>query len=193
MSDTARDEAEDFLARAGLDRGAMDKLRQEGFWAQPASKGHHLNGFGGLREHSLNVTKRLLQLTETLGVRWPRPESPYLVGMLHDLVKCRCYKLISPDPVTWQFVQPEYPGHGWCSAAIAAELGIELLPEEIAAITYHMGMFGVGKEYVRAEFESALASEAAPCILATIFADWWAARVDETKTETKIEIKEEKK
>lgn len=176
---TAR-EAMDLLKKAGLTRNQVKSLDLMNYFDNPASKGHHLRFLGGLARHSINVTKRLVGLSKTLGVKWPRKESPYLVGMLHDLVKCKCYRLKDFDtngPI-WEYVQPIYPGHGACSVALAAELGIQLKTEEMAAITYHMGVYGVGKEYTDKEFDSALNSQGS-FILATVSADWYAARVDE--------------
>ncbi len=179
---TVRGMAECYLEQAGISTNGETLLEQIGYFTQPASKGHHLAERGGLLLHCSNVTQRLVQLTETLGVKWSRKESPYLVGMLHDLVKCRCYRAVpgtAQDAVPkWEYIQPVYPGHGVCSVAIAAELGIELRQDEIVAITYHMGMFGVGKEYTQYEFDNALEFWG-PQVLATIYADWWAARVDE--------------
>lgn len=169
-----------YLQLAGIGEKEIEKLMSIGYFDAPASKGHHLVRKGGLVEHSANVTHMLTKLTETIDVKWPRPESPYLVGMLHDLVKCRCYRsTMTPiGALAWKYEQPSYPGHGIASVMIAAELGIELRPEEIAAITYHMGMFGVGKEYTDDEFNAALAKFPQQ-IIATHCADWWAARVTE--------------
>ena len=157
-----------------------------GYFNAPASKGHHLARKGGLMRHSVNVTRRLVALTDALGGCWPRPESPYLVGMLHDLVKCRCYRAVTgaaqDEAPSWEHVQPEYPGHGACSVAIAAELGIQLMREEIAAIMFHMGPWGVGKEYSESEFRAAMKAFA-PQIIATHTADWYAAEVDEREVE----------
>lgn len=168
------------LLRSDISAGAFDGLVNIGYLEAPASKGHHLAEKGGLVKHSVNVTRELLKLTHTLGVKWPREESPYLVGLLHDLVKCRCYRstMSQIGALAWEYVQPEYPGHGIASVMIALELGIELKPEEIAAITYHMGMFGVGREYTDKEFNAALAKYPQQ-IIATHCADWWAARVTE--------------
>ena len=174
------DDATMYLAIANVKKEQLMSLHKMGFFRQPASKAHHLIGYGGLAEHSVKVTRRLVELTKSLCVRWPREQSPYLVGMLHDLVKCRCYKLkgeIEGKP-EWEYIQPVYPGHGACSAAIAAEIGIELMREEIVAITYHMGMYGVGKEYTDKEFDNALRWHGQQ-VIATCCADWWAARVDE--------------
>ena len=177
------DNYETYLTKAGLTVEQINSLKDLHYFSAPASKGHHLTKFGGLAEHCENVTRRLLEMTRTLGVEWPRPESPYIVGMLHDLVKCRCYGYAGDDDEgrpTWEYVQPTYPGHGSCSVAIAAEIGIRLRPAEIAAITYHMGLYGCESEYSKKEFSAAMAMYA-PQILATIYADWWAARVDEEK------------
>lgn len=173
---------EEYIILAGITKEQKKKLEEIGYYTAPASKGHHLSQEGGLVIHCANVTKRLLQLTETLGVEWPRRESPYLVGMFHDLVKCRCYEMdgiyAEDGSPVWKYTQPLYPGHGSCSVAIANELGIVLKPEEIAAITYHMGLYGVGKEYSDKEFDNAIRTKGSH-ILATIYADWYAARIDE--------------
>lgn len=177
----------DELCDAGLDKMQIDSLVGIRYFTQPASKGHHLAVPGGLAIHCVNVTRRLVQLTDTLGVEWSRKESPYLVGMLHDLVKCRCYRAVAIEgcrELKWEYIQPAYPGHGVCSIAIAAELGIRLFPDEIAAIVYHMGVFNVGKEYTDKEFYAAM-DRFAPQIIATHSADWYASSVDETKGEYK--------
>ena len=178
---TPKGMAEAMLELAGLDTATEERLERYGYFLQPASMRHHLAEYGGLMKHSVNMTQRLVALTDELDVKWPRSESPYLVGMLHDLVKCRCYKLLNEDEdgkPKWGYIQPVYPGHGACSVAIAAELGIQLVREEVVAITYHMGLYGVGKEYTDIEFDNALRLHG-PQVLATIYADWWAARVDE--------------
>lgn len=175
-----QDDDKVYLVEANVKAPQIKRLKEMGFYEKPASKAHHMTGYGGLAEHSANVTRRLLELTKILGVKWPRKESPYLVGMLHDIVKCRCYRLkgeVEGKP-EWEYIQPVYPGHGACSAAIAAEIGIELMREEIVAITYHMGMYGVGKEYTDKEFDNALRWHGQQ-VIATCSADWWAARVDE--------------
>ena len=147
-----------------------------GFDKAPASKGHHLAVAGGLLIHSVLVTRRLAALTDALGVAWSRPESPYLVGMLHDLVKCRCYRLRSDGG--YDYVQPEWPGHGVASVMIATvELGIHLEPDETAAVIHHMGAFGLQGRALD-EFDAALDKWPAQ-IIATHTADWAAARIDE--------------
>ena len=177
--------AQSFLESAfpcGDDSIVSKMLRDIGYYHAPASKGHHLAEPGGLLVHSVNVTQRLVDLSVAWRVDWPRVESPYIVGMLHDLVKCRCYRTVEGEgpAQAYEYVQPEYHGHGACSVAIAAELGIHLMREEIAAIMFHMGPWGVGKEYTDGEFRAAMKAFASP-IVATHAADWYAASVDEAE------------
>lgn len=163
---------------AKLSCGAMDKLKAIGYYDAPASKGHHLAVKGGLVQHSLNVTRRLVEMSDALGTDWSREESPYIVGMLHDLVKCQCYRL-NPDGKTYSYEQPKWPGHGTASVMIATvELGIQLNPDEAAAIAWHMGAFGLQGRALD-EFDAAL--DVFPSqIIATHTADWAAARIDES-------------
>lgn len=164
--------------RAGLNPYQIMNLKGIGFVTAPASKGHHLAHCGGLFEHSVNVSKRLEVLTNAIGVHWSRPESPWVVGMLHDLVKCKCYRLKS-DESGYDYVQPEYPGHGVASVIIATvDLGIRLNPDEAAAITWHMGAFGLQGKALD-EFDAALDVYPAQ-IIATHTADLAAARLDES-------------
>lgn len=165
-------------SKVGLSTVQIQYLYAMGYASAPASKGHHLAVIGGLVQHSINVAKRLEVLTEALGVRWSRPESPWIVGMLHDLVKCRCYRL-REDGKGYDYVQPEIPGHGVASVVFATvHLGFSLNPDEAAAITWHMGAFGLQGRALD-EFDAAL--DAFPGeIIATHTADWAASRLDES-------------
>ena len=58
---TVRGMAECLLEKAGIDTDAEERLAQIGYFKQPASKGHHLSGYGGLAKHSVNVTERLVE------------------------------------------------------------------------------------------------------------------------------------
>ena len=164
--------------QAKLPCAAMDKLKAIGYYDAPASKGHHLAVKGGLVRHSLYVTDRLVELSDVWAIGWSREESPWIVGMLHDLVKCQCYRL-NADSQTYSYVQPRWPGHGVASVMIATvELGIQLNPDEAAAIIHHMGAFGLSGRDLD-EFDAAL--DAFPGqIIATHTADWAAARLDES-------------
>jgi hypothetical protein len=177
MEEKNEDKALTYLVMAGLTYEQIEGVKALGFLNAPASKSHHLNYPGGLVRHSLNVTDNILKLTETFGYKWQRKESPYVIGMLHDLVKCKCYEDVLGS---YDFVDPGWPGHGVASLGIAAvELGIKLTYEEAMAITHHMGLWGLSEEGIK-DFNKALTNNAAPIII-THTADWWAARIDEAE------------
>mgnify|MGYP000159837857 FL=1 len=66
-------------------------LIQNGFFTQPASTKYHGAYEGGLFDHSYKVTQILLDMTQRLNLQWTRPESPYIIGMFHDLCKIDNY------------------------------------------------------------------------------------------------------
>ena len=138
---TAAKKAVDYLIAAGLTTEAICRLRDKGYFDAPASSKRHLAHEGGLCEHSINVTERLLEL----GV-FQEDISAFRVGMLHDLVKMYNYKVVKSQYgriINISRDAAPYPGHGAASVQIAQELGIQLTPEEAVAITWHMGAFGM--------------------------------------------------
>ena len=108
-------------------------------------------------EHCSEVTFQLLYLTKRLDLTWNRPESPYIVGMLHDLCKCDDYVKLPVeikwgDSITCSYNSPtekhwEYnkngllPGHGEKSVIMAQNIYGYLTEEEIMCIRWHMGAF----------------------------------------------------
>ena len=164
------------MEKAGLTDADVFNLQTLGYFDAPASKSHHLNHKEGLVQHSVNVAENLAKISQALDVPWFREESPYLVGLLHDLIKCQCYvaKKVEPDGEKWSYNQPEFPGHGIGSALIAQAIGVKLTEQEVMAIVYHMGMFNIGKEYTKEEFETAMKKNG-EIIVATHLADWYAS------------------
>lgn len=179
---TLKGMGEVLLEKALLDSYVEKRLEEIGYFDAPASKGHHLSKPGGLLEHSINVTLWLERLTNAGVVEWERAESPYRIGMLHDLVKCKCYAvdptIKESDPIMYVYRKSEYPGHGASSALIAmSELSVNLTPVECACIVHHMGAFGLDEKQLK-EYDAAL--DVYPReIIATHTADILAARVDE--------------
>lgn len=115
------------------------ELETMGYFRAPASAGHHGNHEGGLFEHSYTVAETLLELTEKLGLKWSRPESPVIIGLFHDLCKCDQYKQLDYD--VWMYKNDSLiPGHGEKSVIYAQRL-IKLTDEEIACIRWHMGSY----------------------------------------------------
>jgi len=138
-----------FLLNAKLTSSQIKELERIGYFTAPASMRHHLNRPGGLIQHSINVSRVSLSLTA-----FNDHADCYRFGMLHDLVKCFCYRRAKTGK-GYSFAQAPYPGHGICSAMIAADLGIELSAEVRTAIIWHMGAFGLGEEELK-EYHAAL-------------------------------------
>lgn len=131
------------------------------FYNQPASTIYHSSFKGGLMVHSLNVVNVLLYLTDKLGIKWSRPVTPYVVGVLHDLCKCDFYLEDTKNKkvdgvwkaVPYFTVDDKMPlGHGEKSALMSLMLGVKLTLEEVFCIRWHMGAFEEGKtrDYGRA-------------------------------------------
>lgn len=182
-TDKIEDQAGKLLKLAGLSVNEIGELGFWGYFYAPASKSHHLAVPGGLVQHSINVTTRLVALTKALRLKWPRPESPYLVGMLHDVVKVRSYivdKTATTDASAPKYIYAPsvYGGHGAASVMmVTSELQVSLDPEEALAIRWHMGAFGLAGDELK-EYDWAL--KAFPALLiATHTADMLAANVDE--------------
>ena len=117
-----------------------DELEGLEFFTAPASTKYHGAYEGGLFDHSLETAKALVNLTDKLGLTWERPESPYIVGMFHDLCKCDNYVV---DIETGKYIyNPDIiiPGHGEKSVMILQKF-IDLTDEEIACIRWHMGAY----------------------------------------------------
>ena len=70
-----------------ITREIVWELKQQGFFTAPASIHHHGQYKGALFDHSHEVAKALVNLTEKLGLKWENERSPYIVGMFHDLCK----------------------------------------------------------------------------------------------------------
>lgn len=109
------------------------------FFTAPASTVYHGNYEGGLFDHSLAMVESLVELTEKLGLKWEYTESPYVIGMYHDICKADQYKK--------SYEGYEYrndgiiPGHGAKSVIILSQLGINLSDEEMTCILWHMGPY----------------------------------------------------
>lgn len=102
----------------------------------------------------------LINLTKKLQLTWEREESPYIIGMLHDLCKIDAYTLVPEEEIVttqtltgedtkvpivtgyhyeWNW-QQLLDGHGEKSCILALRY-IQLTDEELMCIRYHMGAF----------------------------------------------------
>lgn len=130
-----------FMIKGGVGFFPIPNILDEiGFFTAPASTKYHGSYEGGLFDHSLQTAKELVDLTQKLGLEWERPESPYIVGLFHDLCKC--------DNYVWDIETDSYkynpdiiiPGHGEKSL-IMLQRFVDLTDEEIACIRWHMGAY----------------------------------------------------
>ena len=140
------------------DQDLVAYLNDDGFFTAPASTKYHGVYEGGLYDHSRTVMEELEKITENMGLRWQRLESPFIVGMFHDLCKCDQYKLVKNNPETVYegnngsvVCTPakyhyEYndklllSGHGAKSVMILSQF-MRLTEEEMLCIRYHMGPY----------------------------------------------------
>lgn len=116
----------------------MDYLEGGGFFTAPASTKYHGAYPGGLYDHSKQVFLQLKGLTEQNDLEWERPESPFIIGMFHDLCKCDQYKMLDG-----QYVYNDgllLKGHGDKSVMILSQF-MRLTEEEVLCIRYHMGAY----------------------------------------------------
>ena len=118
----------------------VETLKELGFFTAPASTKYHGAYEGGLFDHSLATAEALVELTEKLGLKWERPESPYIVGMYHDL--CKCDNYVKDFETDKYIYNPDIiiPGHGEKSVMILQKY-MSLTDEEIACIRWHMGAY----------------------------------------------------
>lgn len=145
-------------------------LQTNGFFTAPTGVFGDGAYDGGLFDHSFDVTQVLLNLTKDCGLAWGREESPYIIGMFHDLCKIDQYRhpeifqiieknesekynLREVDTTEWEeFVHTLLKGHGEKSVMMLA-MYFRLTMEEIMCIRYHMGA-AIGEkeweEYTRA-------------------------------------------
>lgn len=117
-------------------------LLTNGFFRAPASTKYHGAYEGGLFDHSLMVMNSLVELSAKNELKWQRAESPFIVGMFHDLCKIDQYR----HPKREMLVEWEYnpdtliKGHGDKSVILLSQ-HMTLTEEEAMCILYHMGAF----------------------------------------------------
>lgn len=117
----------------------LDYLLEKGFFDAPASTKYHGAYEGGLFDHSYAVMNALVEMSVRNGLRWTRAESPFIVGMFHDLCKIDQYRRTDDGKCEYN---PDtlLKGHGDKSIILLSQF-ITLTEEEIMCIRYHMGAF----------------------------------------------------
>lgn len=138
----------------------IEDLEKDGFFEAPASSGHHLNIQGGLCQHSLNVCKAGLMIWEGLKTLYPsgvnnvKRKNVIIATLLHDVCKTDIYKRTVKkrknklgqweDSEGYRVSYKDFPmGHGEKSVIMLLCSGLELHDDEMLAIRWHMGAWGI--------------------------------------------------
>lgn len=155
LTTNRRIELFDGLMKEKISKEFYDWLIENGFFTQAASTKYHGAYEGGLFDHSYEVTQVLLDMTQRLNLQWTRPESPYIIGMFHDLCKVDNYITITDEPgeimmgtgdVKGREIHFEYnqdcilKGHADKSIMLLSQF-INLTEEELLCIRFHMGAY----------------------------------------------------
>lgn len=150
----------------------VEDLSALGFFTAPASTKYHGAYEGGLFDHSFSVTKVLMSLTHSLPLTWDRKESPYIIGLYHDI--CKCDQYIKDGPDTYKYNDKIIiPGHADKSLFMIQKY-MSLTDEEIACIRWHMGAFESDPKMWRYYTE---AMKKYPNVLWTHTADCYASQI----------------
>ncbi|MDE6498408.1 MAG: HD domain-containing protein [Muribaculaceae bacterium] len=157
-----REEFETLLrntGREGIDY-VLEDLDKLGFFEAPASAGHHLNTAGGLVRHSLNTYHAAMAVYNSMKELEPslasevKPESIALAALLHDVCKADIYKRTTKkrrdqlgnwvDSEGYKVSYRSFPmGHGEKSVIWLLCAGLVLNDDEMLAIRWHMGAWGI--------------------------------------------------
>ena len=178
----------------------IEDLEKDGFFEAPASSGHHLNIQGGLCQHSLNVCKAGLMIWEGLktldpsGVNNAKRESVIIATLLHDVCKTDIYKRTVKkrknklgqweDSEGYRVSYKDFPmGHGEKSVIMLLCSGLELHDDEMLAIRWHMGAWGINMNSYEDQRNYATARQKYPLCSIIQSADSLAAAIMETTAE----------
>ena len=190
--------------RDGID-DVINDLEEWGFFEAPASAGHHLNVKGGLVMHSLNTCKAALKVWEgmkelepTLEKETPR-ESVILASLLHDVCKTDIYKPTMKRKKNAMGVWEDVPGynvsyknfpmgHGEKSVILLLCSGLDLYDDEMLAIRWHMGAFGLNMSSYEDERCYDTSRKLYPLVSIIQVADSLAASILERKGEDLDEL-----
>lgn len=145
--------------RDGIEDVITD-IEELGFFTAPASAGHHLNVEGGLVLHSINTCKAALAIWEGMKPLEPslatevKRDSIIISSLLHDVCKSDIYKRSVKkrknalgqweDCEGYKVSYKDFPmGHGEKSVILLLCSGLDLSDEEMLAIRWHMGAWGI--------------------------------------------------
>lgn len=150
-------------------------LRDANYFTAPSSFKCHGAWVGGNFDHSVKVLDHLLEFTNEENLKWDREESPYIIGLFHDLCKNdqRGFKEKSSGGLKIVSLKPTDDRHSEKSIELIEANIIKLTDQERECILYHMGEYGGDDEYKQ---QMAIAMASDPNIAFVQKADTIAAR-----------------
>lgn len=190
--------------RDGVD-DVIEELERLGFFSAPASAGHHLNVEGGLVQHSLNTCKAAFVIWEGMKALEPsldtevKKESIIISALLHDVCKADIYKRSVKkrknklgqweDCEGYKVSYKDFPmGHGEKSLVVILLSGLELYDDEMLAIRWHMGAWGLNQNSFEDVRNYDTAQKEYPLVAIIHAADVMAANVMERTGEEMDEL-----
>ena len=150
-------------------------LRTTNYFTAPSSFKCHGAWVGGNFDHSVKVTELLLEFAKAENLIWDREESPYIIGLFHDLCKNdqRGFKEKSSGGLKIVSLKPADDRHSEKSIELIEANILKLTDQERECILYHMGEYGGDEEYQQ---QMAIAMASDPNIAFVQKADTIAAR-----------------
>lgn len=187
--------------RVGMEN-VIKSLEQLHFFESPASSNFHLNYKGGLMEHSLNVCDVALSLRDVMVAKDPTlegalpKESVIIAALLHDVCKAGIYKESNKwrkdDQGRWESYlgyELDYSwfpmGHGEKSVIMLLKFGLDLKPDEMLAIRWHMHAWDLPFQSPDIKANLNAAKEKCPLLTIIQCADGLASSLLERKTDDK--------
>ena len=201
MNDKTSAEKEEFLQllrstkRDGVEE-VIEDLESLGFFTAPASAGHHLNTEGGLVRHSLNTCRAALAIWESMKALEPslenevKRDSIVIATLLHDVCKSDIYKRtvkkrknalgMWENSEGYKVSYKNFPmGHGEKSLVLVLCSGLDLSDDEMLAIRWHMGAWGVNQNSYEDVRSFDTAQKLYPLVAIVHAADCMAANIME--------------
>lgn len=191
-----------YIHRDGLDK-ILAYLDKSDFYEAPSSASFHLNVKGGLCKHSINVFETALKIREHIAqeaiesgespfTEVPSTESVAVAALFHDICKVKLYHEVEKWKKDANGRWMNYPGyelkddfplgHGEKSCLMLSWY-MRLKPDEMLAIRWHMGPWGVNMNSFEDQRNYDTAHSLYPLVMIIHTADCLAASIMERDDE----------
>lgn len=124
-------------------------LLEINYFNAPASSIEKRNYPGALFNHSKEVAIQLMIFTSSMNLTWLREESPWIIGLFHDIIKADdyCFNMINPRYrqgdrlINGKYKYSTNPDDHGNNSILMLKDKLELTDEEIFCIRFHQGAF----------------------------------------------------